>query len=280
MQTGTPSKTAYAAACHRAIHQLLDKACIFTDNLAIPIIGEEVITGLAEGAKDDVDKRKMRFFIALRNRFMEDSLWATVNCGLRQVVVLGAGLDTLACRAVLPDHVQIFEVDHPATQAWKRERLKETGIGEPENLTFAAIDFEQQSLADGLVKAGFREGEETFFSCLGVVPYLKEETVLDILGFVAGMAGSHVVFDFGEPAYMRSSEAQTYLEKRSADVALIGEPWVTFFEPAFLQSRMKEIGFDQFEDVTLSDLLGRYLPGRRNSSGNSGAHLLRASVKV
>jgi O-methyltransferase involved in polyketide biosynthesis len=127
--------------------------------------------------------------------------------------------------------------------------LKEANIEKTENLTFVAIDFEQQSLAEGLARAGFRESEKTFFSCLGLVPYLKEETLWDILSFVARTAGNHIVFDFGEPAYKRSNEAQIYLEKRSADVALIGEPWITFLEPAHLQSRMDEIGFEQFKTL-------------------------------
>lgn len=278
MLVGTPSETAYTAACHRAVHQQLDKACVFNDPLAIQIVGEQAVSELVGSVKNDVDKRKMRFLIAMRSRFMEDALRASISGGLGQVVVLGAGLDTLAYRSTVPDHIRIFEVDHPATQAWKRERLKAADIGEPENVKYAPIDFEHQSLADGLNAAGFNDDEPTFFSCLGVVPYLETQTFFDLLRFIAGVEGSHIVFDYGEPVHMRTTEAQSSFEKRSAHVATLGEPWITFFEPASLHSRMREIGFTQFEDVTPFELLSRFLPGRPANSSGSGAHVLFASV--
>src|ERR1035437_3638091 len=149
MQFGEPSRTARAAAFHRAAHQVLEHGRIFADPLALPILGEDAET-VARKAEQRPSGRRMRIFIAVRTRFAEDALAAAVERGVRQLVVLGAGLDTYAYRGALRDRLRVFEVDHPATQAWKRQRLAEAAIPLPDNLTFAPVDFERQSLADGL----------------------------------------------------------------------------------------------------------------------------------
>jgi methyltransferase (TIGR00027 family) len=129
----------------------------------------------------------MRIFIVVRTRFAEDALAAAVGRGVRQVVVLGAGLDTYAYRSTLRDRLRIFEVDHPATQVWKRQRLEDAAIPIPNSLTFAPIDFERQTLAEGLAAAGFDVSQQTFFTWLGVVPYLTLEAVWLTLGFIASL---------------------------------------------------------------------------------------------
>ncbi|MGB7282143.1 MAG: class I SAM-dependent methyltransferase [Candidatus Acidiferrum sp.] len=154
MQTGKPSRTAWAAAAHRAAHQLLEEGRIFSDPLAIRILGQDP-ESIARDAADNPSRLGMRLFIAARTRFAEDSLAAAVSSGVTQLVVLGAGLDTCAYRNPFPDHLRVFEVDHPATQAWKRERLAQAAIPIPSTLTFAPIDFECQTLPEGLAAAGF-----------------------------------------------------------------------------------------------------------------------------
>ena len=145
MQAGTPSRTAYAAAAHRAAHQVLENGRIFSDPLALRILGEEAEAVVRE-ASADPSRRRMRLFIAVRTRFAEDALAEAIENGVRQLVVLGAGLDTYAYRSRTSHPVRIFEVDHPATQAWKRQRLAEESILVPETLTFAPIDFERETL--------------------------------------------------------------------------------------------------------------------------------------
>src|SRR5271168_4936107 len=127
MRSGTPSRTALAAASHRAAHQILEKGSILSDPLAVRIIGLDAAT-IAREAEEQPSRRAMRMFIAVRTRFAEDALAAAVERGVKQLVVLGAGLDTFAYRSPLRDRLRIFEVDHPATQAWKRRQLTETGI--------------------------------------------------------------------------------------------------------------------------------------------------------
>lgn len=122
MRLGQPSRTARSAAAHRAVHQILEQGRIFTDTLALSILGEDP-NALVEEAEKDPSKRRMRFFIAVRTRFAENALSSAVERGVRQLVVLGAGLVTYAYRSPFGKRLRVFEVDHPATQVWKRQRL-------------------------------------------------------------------------------------------------------------------------------------------------------------
>jgi methyltransferase (TIGR00027 family) len=126
MQTGTPSRTAWAAALHRAAHQVLEQGRIFSDPLALRILGRDAESVAREAEKHPL-QRIMRIFIAVRTRFTEDALAAAIERGVRQIVVLGAGLDTYAYRNALDARLRIFEVDHPDTQAWKRQLLARGG---------------------------------------------------------------------------------------------------------------------------------------------------------
>lgn len=166
MQTGQASRTALVAAGHRAAHQLLEAGRIFHDPLAVRILGEDP-DAIASSAEANPSGRRMRLFIALRTHFAEESFARAVDRGVQQLVILGAGLDTYAYRGALRDRVRIFEVDHPATQAWKRQRLALADIPLPPTLTFAPVDFERESLADGLSSCGFHPELATFFFLVG-----------------------------------------------------------------------------------------------------------------
>jgi len=145
LRAGEPSKTARGAAAYRAIHQTLDGGSIFSDPMASKILDDETVASLDEIAADP-SLRPWRLFIAARSRFSEDSLSASVARGVRQIVVLGAGLDTFSLRNPFAgEGARVFEVDYPATQAWKRERLMRAGLAIPASLTFAPVDFERQA---------------------------------------------------------------------------------------------------------------------------------------
>src|SRR5271170_2255196 len=149
MQEGTFSKTAHRVAIRRAAHQLLDQPRVLDDPLALRIIGSEAEAALRSNPREDhAFSRAFRAFMAVRSRFAEDELGRAVAHGVRQYVVLGAGLDTFAYRNAYPD-LRVYEVDHPATQAWKREQLHAASIPIPQSLTFVPIDFERQTLAQG-----------------------------------------------------------------------------------------------------------------------------------
>src|SRR5260370_909933 len=199
VQAGQPSYTARGAAAYRAIHQTLEGGAIFSDPFATKILDDETRARLDETAADP-SLRPWRLFIAARSRFSEDTLAACVARGVRQIVVLGAGLDTFSLRNPYASQgVRVFEVDHPATQGWKRERLKQAGLAIPRSLTFAPVDFERQSLADGLKAAGFHADRPAFFQWLGVLPYLSRDAVSVAPDFIARLPGAGVLFYYAEP---------------------------------------------------------------------------------
>jgi methyltransferase (TIGR00027 family) len=278
VQTGKPSRTALAAAAHRAAHQILEQGRIFADPLALRILGEDA-EAVARQADEHPTGHRMRIFIAIRTRFAEDALAVAVERGVRQLVVLGAGLDTYAYRNPLGDRVRVFEVDYPATQAWKRQRLEEAAIPIPSSMTFAPVDFERQTLADGLAAAGFDPAQPTFFTWLGVVPYLTEEVVWATLGFISSLQnGAHVVFDYSNPPETFTEELRLSHDKRAARVAELGEAWLSYFEEDYLHAKLMTLGFSTVEDLGPREIAARYFPNRVSNAPEKGGHILLAAT--
>jgi methyltransferase (TIGR00027 family) len=276
MQDAQPSRTAQGVATRRAAHQFFDEPKVFDDPLAIAIAGRD--TAAEHGSSFS---RALRAFIAARSRYAEDQLTAAVQRGVRQYVVLGAGLDTFAYRNPLRSSgLHVFEVDHPATQAWKRARLREAGIEIPAEMTFTAFDFETQSLDDRLQQAGFRRTASAFFSWLGVTPYLSRPAFDATIKFIAGMpAGSGLAFDFAVERSLLSPLQQRSLDALAERVARAGEPFQLFFDPAVLRSDLEQIGFGGIEDLDGAQINARYFSGRSDGlSVSGGGHLLSCRV--
>jgi methyltransferase (TIGR00027 family) len=255
----------------RAAHQIFDIPPVFADPLALRIV---------EGQTPANDSPAFRAFMAVRSRYSEDQLAEAVARGATQCVVLGAGLDTFAYRNPYTG-LKVFEVDHPATQAWKRHCLDQSGIAIPASLTFVPVDFETQTLRDGLMRAGFRFDQTAFFSWLGVVPYLTNDAFESTLRLIASMPkGSAVVFDYGAT---RESLSPRELEARdalSARVAAAGEPFLLFLDPGELETRLKSIGFGEVEDLSARELNARYFRERADGLKlmGTGGHLLCAQL--
>jgi methyltransferase (TIGR00027 family) len=277
LRAGEPSQTARGAAAYRAIHHTREGGVIFSDPFALEVLDDETRAGLDAIAADPA-QRPMRLFIAARSRFSEESLSACVARGVRQVVVLGAGLDTFSLRN---PHtalgVRVFEVDYPATQAWKRERLKQAALAVPASLTFAPVDFERQSLADGLAAAGFQADRPAFFQWLGVLPYLTREAISVTLDFIAGVPESEVVFDYAEPFENYPAERRANVMAVAARTAERGEPWLSLFDPAELSAMLRSKGFAAVEDLGLAELTERFYGAlKQDVPIGAGPHVLRA----
>ncbi len=189
-------------------------------------------------------------------------------------------MDTFAYRNRDRDDCIIFEVDFPATQQWKRDCLRTTGIGEPSSLTFVAIDFDRTTLAEALGKVLFRQDEPAFFSWLGVTMYLEEESIMSTLRFIASLApGSGVVFDYAVLSSLLSPREQKAMEVLSGRASEGDEPWKTFFDPASLATMLHSLGFSEVEDHGPKQLNERYLSGRTDGLRKSGvARLVCAGV--
>ena len=185
MEVGSPSRTAIVSAILRAAHFLIDDPPkILADSFARAFAGfssdDEFLAAVDSYAFPDFAAQRALF--ALRNRYAEDQLAAAVASGTAQYVILGAGLDSFAYRR--PEalrRLQIFEVDHPSTQAWKRARLTELGVEAQPTLRFVPIDFERETLTAGLDAGGVDSKAKAFFSWLGVTQYLTRDAVLKAL---------------------------------------------------------------------------------------------------
>jgi methyltransferase (TIGR00027 family) len=277
MRDGQPSQTARGAAAYRAIHQDLEGGAIFKDPFASRILDQETVAALSEIAADD-SVRPWRLFIAARSRFSEDTMADCITCGMRQVVVLGAGLDTFALRNPYAGlGVRVFEVDYPATQVWKRDRIKAAGLVEPPSLVFAPANFEQESLAEGLTRAGFKLDEPAFFQWLGVVPYLTKDTFCSTLKFISAVPQAAVVFDYAEPFQNYPIERRASVMATAERAAARGEPWLSFFDPVELLRVLRGEGFKEIEDLGLPEIANRFYGALgRDVILGPGPHIVRA----
>jgi methyltransferase (TIGR00027 family) len=268
------------AAGHRAAHQVLEHGFIFNDPLAVRILGADA-EAVIEHARGDASLRPLRIFIAARSRYAEDCLRSAIGSGVRQLVVLGAGLDTFAYRSDRHLDLRVYEVDHPSTQEWKRARLSAAGIAVPGTVTFTPVDFEHQSLAERLAASGFHPERRAFFIWLGVVPYLTEDTALATLGYIASCAGgAQVVFDYANPPQSLPDAARAAHDKLAARVASIGERLQTYWETGPLHARLRELGYRQIEDLSPVEIASRFLPGRAVAVSDRGGHFLHACTGV
>lgn len=270
--------TARRVAMRRATHQLFDRPLVFEDPLAVPILGPEIAASLSPES-DILREPRLRAFMAVRSRYAEEQLGQATRRGVKQYVVLGAGLDTFAYRNPYPD-LRVFEVDYQATQIWKRAQLEAAGIPIPSQLKFAPVDFEKETLVDGLRDAGFAAEQPAFFSWLGVTPYLSRDTAFATLELIHSMSRKNgVVFDYALPRSVLDAHDQLALDALMKRVAAAGEPFQGFFEPQELANRLRSIGYQHVEDLGSSEIDARYFQGRTDglSVGGSLAHLLCAA---
>jgi methyltransferase (TIGR00027 family) len=268
----------------RAAHQLLDDPKVFDDPIALRIIGKESALALQTDPHQFETtplSPYLRAFMAARSRYAEDELAVAVRRGIRQYVILGAGLDTFAYRNPYPEGVlHVFEVDHPATQAWKQARLEEIGIPIPADLTFAPVDFATQTLAEGLRGAGYDPGKCTFFSWLGVTEYLMSEAVMATLRFFASAPeGSGVVFDYMISPSLLTPAQRTAFDALASRVASAGEPWQAFFDPGPLMRGLQSMGFRYVEDKGPEEINAMYFKNRKDGLRvGSLSHVMKAQV--
>jgi methyltransferase (TIGR00027 family) len=256
----------------RAAHQIHDeRPLVFDDPLALQILPPEQRLEIQRTPKASRKpfSAAIRAFMVCRARFAEDVLAAGIRThGVRQAVILGAGLDTFALRNQSPN-LRVFEVDHPATQSWKRELLAASKLPIPETLSFVPVDFERHSLRQQLLHAGFDFDAPTATAWLGVVPYLTAEAfaaTARVLGRLPG--GSSVVFDYSQPREVLSPMEQLMLDSLAARVAQAGEPFQLFFTPERLAEELSWHGLTVVEDLDSAGLNARYLVNRTD-----GLHL-------
>ena len=260
--------TAETVAFMRALHLLIDDdPKIFEDPLASTFLdsGRAAALQTSPQAYRTPESCAFRAIFVVRQRYAEDQLADAMARGVRQYVILGAGLDSLAYRRRdWQRTLQIYEVDHPAAQQWKQRRLAELGIAVPGNLTFIPLDLETGSLADALAASSLRRDEPIFFSWLGVTQYLSEGAVLETLRSVSSQSdsGSEIVFQTMLPRSSLNARDAAVVAAASQYAARRGEHWRTFFDSHALEARLREMGFNEVLHFGAREASIRYLRGR------------------
>ena len=266
------STTASLAAGIRAHHRRWNPAPIFTDECAVDmvslgwrlIVKNRLLNWLV------VDKLLAPFHPIhteniLRVRYAEDCLHEAIEAGLTQYVILGAGLDTFSLRhRELADQVQVFEVDHPATQRIKRERVRRVAGHIPANLTFVPVDFEADRLDEALAGSRLDAEQPTFFSWLGTTYYLTKDAIRETLGYIAAVAapGSRLVLDYKLPRHLIPEQGLPLNDKLERLVKRLGEPMISDFTPEELNAEMARIGWAELASLPPQAQAQRYLQDR------------------
>lgn len=268
MQEQKASDTAAMTAMLRAAHQLVDDEPKIVDDPIAVLLLDDVMRDLITSQRAALFSSALmiaRAAVVLRSRYTEDLLVHAAQT-VSQFVILGAGLDTFVFRQpAFARQLQIYEVDHPATQAWKRQRLESAGIAAPDNLRWAPIDLEQQSLAEGLRRVGFDASRPAFFSWLGVTQYLTLQAIDATLRVVAALPpSSTIVLSFMLPDVDLPPEEAAAARSVADDAAKRGEPWLTRIAPQHLAARLSQLGFREVMHLSPAEATARYFAGRRD----------------
>ncbi|WP_374086425.1 class I SAM-dependent methyltransferase [Methylomicrobium lacus] len=263
-QAVVPDNTAVRTALWRALHVELDSP---------PHVLEDII-GLTLVAPDDGWRnrqdmspftRPFRASIVARARFVEDLVANQAMRGISQYVILGAGLDTFAQRKPeLASGMQIFEIDQPATQEWKRQRLIELGFGTPPFLHFVPVNFEAgDAWQERLGASGFDFRKPAVVASTGVSMYLTKEAIMATLRQVTTLVhGSTFVMSFMLPIELNDPEIRPGVERAAAGAKANGTPWLSFFTPLEILALAREAGFRKVEHISAAVLTERYFADR------------------
>ena len=268
MRDQIASLTALGAAYLRAAHQILDaKPLILNDPVALILLGPDA----EKRIRDAVDRymkpeaKALRSHVVLRSRYAEERLKSSIERGVSQYIIVGAGLDTFALRQpAWAAHLRIIEVDHPDTQHLRRTMISVAGVPVPGNVVFADINFEKESLEEGLIRNNIRNDEPTFFSWLGVTMYLTEPAIDSTLKCMAKYPrGSEAVITFRQQPSDQSSASSQLADF----VSEAGEPFVSYFTPEDFKVKLLEAGFGKVGFLTPA-LSAQYFHGGENSLPN------------
>lgn len=282
-QATAPDSTAARVALWRALHMQVDPPPhIIEDEVGLQLVAPE--DGWRQ--RPDMDPlftRPFRASIVGRARFIEDLVADAANHGVRQYVILGAGLDTFAQRRPeIASRLAVFEVDQPGAQAWKRQRLMELGFGVPDWLRLVPVDFE----ADGawwqhLEAAGFDAHVPAVVASTGVSMYLTKDAIMATLRQVASLApGSQLAMSFLLPLDLTDPEIRPGLERAVQGARVSGTPFISFFTPDEMLAMAREAGFGQAQHISAAMLTQRYFAGRADGfrPPNNAEELLVATA--
>jgi methyltransferase (TIGR00027 family) len=242
-----PSRTAVMAAVGRALHRDGPEPHVLDDWLASDLAGGDG-QSMLEGMRQKFTPERLLTFqswTAARSRFVEDVVLEAVTNGIRQYVILGAGLDSFAYRnPELGKKLHVIEVDHPCSQLWKQRRLEALRVPVPENVSFVSVDFEKQSLRDALSTAGFAFDAPAVISWIGVTMYLALDAIEATLKIIATCApGTILVLSYDQPPEVLDDKGRALLNDVRHTADSYGEPFITLFRQEEIELLLVQRGF-------------------------------------
>jgi len=302
MIESSPSRTALATSLMRALHARRDPSPLLDDPWGDRLVpqserdrfGQRILARMDSDARaaalrapgsmlDDFLLTNVAYpGVVIRSRYTEDALKEAANRGIRQYVLIGAGFDSFALRRpAFSETLEIFEIDHPATQTFKIQRIEDCGISLPPSVHFVPADLANEDLAAALARCSFRSDEPAFFSWLGVTVYLARAANLATLRAVAnvGAPGSELVFTYVDQNEFVSGRSRSLGDANARAVALMGEPYLSGFDPKEIANDLTHIGLELIEDLDGQKMSERY--GRTGANGlhpPASLHIARARV--
>jgi methyltransferase (TIGR00027 family) len=277
-----PSRTALLTAAARGLHREEPPPWVLDDWLALPLGGEEAVR-IGRRLQEQLPVSASFAFsrwVCVRSRLPEDIVESGLVAGVGQYVILGAGLDSFAYRrGDLLESVRVFEVDHPASQLWKRRRLQELGIDPPVNLVYAPIDFEQRALADGLSAAGFDFGAPAVWSWIGVTMYLTIDAIRSTLATIAACpTRTRLVLTYNLPRTALTGLGLSIDTTMRAIVSGLGEPMISLFTPDEIEELLRELGYNEVTHFGPDEAHSRYFAERDDVQFAGAQRMIIATV--
>jgi methyltransferase (TIGR00027 family) len=290
MKSRQRSLTAEATAAMRAMHLLYHQPVVFNDPYALHLTNPALrrvcqnrfFRWLLRRKFISESLRPITAQVVSRARYAEEKLEQAAAKGISQYVIISAGFDSFCLRR--PDFsvgLQIYEIDHPATQQIKQKRLMETIDSSPKGVEFLAVDLEKQTIADALSDSSFLKDERVFFSWLGTIPYLSEDAVFTVLRDLASFAarGSEIVFDYSIPTYLWPLEERQALGRIMRIIGRRGEPIKSFFESDAFPDEVSRLGYHIFENISPAELNKKYFLDRSDGLvTHSAAYNIHAKI--
>ena len=262
-----PDDTAVRIALWRALHVQVDaKPHILEDEIGLKLVSPP--DDWRQRLDMDVDfTKRLRASIVARARFIEDFVVEQSKQGIRQYVILGAGLDTFAQRRPeIAPKMQIYEIDQPDTLAWKQQRLIELGFGVPEYLHFVSVNFETSSWWNLLLNAGFDLKRPTIFACVGVSVYLTNEAITSMLKQISSLkSGSKLAMAFYLPIKLLDEEDRPIQEIAERGTREAGTPMVSFFTPEEILALANKMGLKDAKIISTKDIAKYYFTNRTDN---------------
>jgi len=269
-------------AAARALHREEPPPWVLDDAVALHLAGNEGAE-IRDRIRRELPPESLWAFVrwvCVRARVPEDVVEQAAEDGVDQYVILGAGLDTFACRrSDLAGRVRVFEVDHPDTQRWKRSRLGELGVDPALDVAYVPVDFERQTLRAGLEAADFDFARRAVFSWIGVTMYLTLDAIRVTLSTVGEAApGSRIVLTYNQPRDALSGLGAQTEGVLARIVAEMGEPMVSLFRPKQIEDLLRDLGYTAIEHFGPDEAAATYFPGHDDIRFGGAQRVVVATV--